>query len=197
MNNTDATFYASQYGIKIEICSSNTSAKIAAEDAAGVQAVIIELLQALKPEQFAELLKVIPAAEQIAAEEKAAEEKAAEEKAAEEKAAEEKAAEEKAAEEKATAKNVVLASFGAFNERRYSTPWAAQVTPEGYDFSVGTYTGNGRRGEDGDLVVFAPATGAIYAYGQKDYRSARGSNTQYARWDGQAFQACDKIGRPV
>ena len=182
MNNTDATFYASQYGIKIEICSSNTSAKIAAEDAAGVQAVIIELLQALKPEQFAELLKVIPAAEQIAAEEKAAEEKAAEEK---------------AAEEKATAKNVVLASFGAFNERRYSTPWAAQVTPEGYDFSVGTYTGNGRRGEDGDLVVFAPATGAIYAYGQKDYRSARGSNTQYARWDGQAFQACDKIGRPV
>lgn len=192
MNNTDATFYASQYGIKIEICSSNTSAKISAEDAAGVQAVIIELLQALKPEQFAELLKVIPAAEQSAAEEKAAEEKAAEEK-----TAPEKAAEEKAAEEKATAKNVVIASFGAFNERRYSTPWVAQLTPEGYDFSVGTYTGNGRRGEEGDLVVFAPVNGAIYAYGQKDYRSARGSNTKYARWDGQAFQACDKIGRPV
>lgn len=65
----------------------------------------------------------------------------------------------------------VIKSYGVFNQRRYGTPWAGAVEKLGkYDFSVGEYTGNGRNGEEGDLRIKNTVEGAVYAYGQKDYR---------------------------
>ena len=61
---------------------------------------------------------------------------------------------------------------------------------------VGTYTGNARQGEGGDLVVFEPVVGQVYGYGQKDYRSSR-SMVCYAKWDGSGFVRCDKLGREL
>ena len=95
------------------------------------------------------------------------------------------------------ATNAVIETFDSYNQRRYSTPWVCLMTDEGgYDFksNVGTYTGNGRNGEEGDLVVFEPVIDQVYGYGQKDYR---GGNTvkSYAKWDGEKFVECDKLGR--
>ena len=93
-------------------------------------------------------------------------------------------------------KNAIIESFESFNQRRYSTPWVCKMTERGeYNFkaNVGTYTGNGRAGEEGDLVVFDPEVGCVYGYGQKDYR---GNNTriQYAKFDGERFVPCGKLG---
>lgn len=93
--------------------------------------------------------------------------------------------------------NAVIKSFSEYNQRRYSTPWVCKMTEDGKcDFAsrVGIYTGNGKNGEAGDLVVFEPEHGQVYGYGQKDYR---GGNTmiEYAKWDGVEFVKCDKLGR--
>lgn len=73
----------------------------------------------------------------------------------------------------------VIASYGEFNERRYGNPWVAKVDPRTAkpDFSVrvGGYTGGYNMGEAGDLYVYEPEEGAVYMYGQKDYR---GHNTE-------------------
>lgn len=72
--------------------------------------------------------------------------------------------------------NAVLDSWGAYNQRRYGCPWVCVMRADGsYNFEprVGTYTGNARQGEGGDLVVFEPVVGQVYGYGQKDYRSSR------------------------
>ena len=95
------------------------------------------------------------------------------------------------------ATNATIASFDSFNQRRYGTPLVCVMTETGgYDFDakVGTYTGDGRRGEEGDLVVLEPVVGQVYGYGQKDYR---GGNTikKFAKWDGKEFVECDKLGR--
>jgi hypothetical protein len=92
---------------------------------------------------------------------------------------------------------IIIKSYESFNQRRYSTPWVCEMTQDGkYDFSkrVGTYTGNGYQGEEGDLVIFDPVVGQVYGYGQKDHR---GGNTEkaYVKWDGSRLVPCDKIGR--
>lgn len=72
--------------------------------------------------------------------------------------------------------NAVLDSWGAYNQRRYGCPWVCVMRADGsYNFEprIGTYTGNARQGEGGDLVVFEPVVGQVYGYGQKDYRSSR------------------------
>lgn len=94
-------------------------------------------------------------------------------------------------------KTVILHIYDDFNPRRYGTPWVCQVTERGdFDFShrIGTYTGDGRKGSAGHLVVFDPIIDQVYAYGQKDYR---GNNTarDFVLWDGEAFIPCDKCGR--
>lgn len=93
--------------------------------------------------------------------------------------------------------NAVIAHYEAYNQRRYSAPWACKMTVDGkYDFGdrVSVYTGNARNGEAGDLVITTPEIGQVYGYGQKDHR---GGNTviNYAKWDGESFAACDKLGR--
>lgn len=91
---------------------------------------------------------------------------------------------------------ISIKRFSSYNFRRYSTPWVATIKAGKYDFSSrpGYYTGNGRTGEEGDLMVIDPEVGVIYAYGQKDYR---GGNTliAFAIWDGEKFVPCDKAGR--
>lgn len=70
-------------------------------------------------------------------------------------------------------KNLVVATYEAFNQRRYGNPWIAKVGPNGkpsFEKKVGSYTGTYGRGESGELYIFEPEEGAIYAYGQKDYR---------------------------
>lgn len=94
-------------------------------------------------------------------------------------------------------KNAVIEHFYSYNERRYSTPWVCCMNEDGsHDFSkkVGTYTAD--HGDEGDLVVFAPVTGQVYGFGQKDYRGNR-TEKKYAKWDGSAFVPCDKIGRCI
>lgn len=95
--------------------------------------------------------------------------------------------------------NVVLDSWGAYNQRRYGCPWVCVMRADGsYNFEprVGTYTGNARQGEGGDLVVFEPVVGQVYGYGQKDYRGGR-SMVCFAKWDGSGFVRCDKLGREL
>ena len=71
---------------------------------------------------------------------------------------------------------------------------STQINNGKYDFSqkIGCYTA--ADGEEGDLVVFAPIVGQVYAYGQKDYR---GGNTEksFCKWNGVEFQDCDILGR--
>lgn len=91
-------------------------------------------------------------------------------------------------------KNATIEHFESYNKRRYGTPWVCAMTDTGkYDFSksVGTYTGSD--GDDGDLVVFEPVIGQVYGWGQKDYR---GGNTikKFAKWTGNEFMECDKLG---
>lgn len=96
-------------------------------------------------------------------------------------------------------KNQIIASFEMFNKRRYSSPYVCKMGDNGtynFDDRVGVYTGNGREGEAGDLVVFEPVVGQVYGYEQKDYR---GGNTMknYAKWDGEKFVPCDILGREI
>ena len=91
-------------------------------------------------------------------------------------------------------KNAVIHSYGEFNQRRYSNPWVARVDERGkLDFAakVGAYTGAYGKGEAGDLYVYEPEEGAVYAYGQKDYRGSNGGY-EYAQYKDGAFVAIEK-----
>lgn len=95
------------------------------------------------------------------------------------------------------AKNVVLATFGDYNERRFSAPWCCTMTDAGkFDFSSrpAVFTGDTRKGYGGDLVVTAPKIDVVYAYGHKDTRGNHGF-TRFAKWDGIQFVPCDRLGR--
>lgn len=73
-----------------------------------------------------------------------------------------------------------VAKYDEFNHRRYSNPWVARVKSDGkIDFAVpiGGYSGAYGKGEAGELYITNPIEGAVYAYGQKDYR---GNNGGYA-----------------
>ena len=71
---------------------------------------------------------------------------------------------------------ITISTFDSYNFRRYGRPWVAIVNPKTAkpDFTrkIGGYTGSD--GEAGDLYVIDPVDGAVYMYGQKDYR---GNNT--------------------
>ena len=95
-------------------------------------------------------------------------------------------------------KNQVIATYGSYNFRRYSAPWVCRMTDTGkYDFKhqIGTYTGDARKGEAGDLVGFEPEEGAVYGYGQKDYRKASNTEINHVKYLNGAFVQCDKLGR--
>jgi hypothetical protein len=87
---------------------------------------------------------------------------------------------------------LVVKSYSEFNFRRYSNPWTAKVNPATgkIDFSskVGSYTGGYNKGEAGQLYIYNPVEGAVYAYGQKDYRG-NNSETNYIKIvDGQTVE---------
>ena len=86
-------------------------------------------------------------------------------------------------------KNAVIRKYGEFNQRRYGNPWVARVDARGkLDFTVkvGAYTGAYGKGEAGDLYVFEAEDGAVYAFGQKDYRGSNGGY-EYAKFVGGEF----------
>ena len=92
-------------------------------------------------------------------------------------------------------KNAIIKQYGDFNFRRYSNPWVATVAPNGkLDFSarVGGYTGGYNKGEAGSLYVTDPVEGAVYAYGQKDYRGHNGGY-DYAQYLNGEFVDVDKV----
>lgn len=94
------------------------------------------------------------------------------------------------------AKNVVVAHFDRYNERRYGIPWVCVMTENGrFDFSheVGTYTE--KPGREGDLIVFRPVIGQVYGWGQKDYRGGKKTEKNFCKWNGTAFVGCDKLGK--
>ena len=93
---------------------------------------------------------------------------------------------------------IIVESYGAFNFRRYSNPWVAIMVDGKPDFSakVGGYTGKYNKGEAGDLYITNPVEGAVYAYGQKDYK---GNNTEmaYLKYVDGELVGVDKLGRAV
>lgn len=95
--------------------------------------------------------------------------------------------------------NAVIATYGDYNNLRYSAPWVTTVDKRGnliFDGDIGRFTGNPETGEGGMLVVSSPALGMVYAYGQRDFRGAK--NTQcYARWDGSQFLPCTRFGKSM
>ena len=91
---------------------------------------------------------------------------------------------------------VVVGRYESFNQRRYSNPWVAIVSKETgkIDFSakVGGYTGGYGKGEAGELYINNPVVGAVYAYGQKDYRGNNGGY-QYVKYIGDGhFEDVEK-----
>ena len=95
------------------------------------------------------------------------------------------------------AENVVLATYGSYNERRYSRPWLAIIKSGRYDFDAGRAAGyctEASAGDGGDIIIRKPATGVVYAHGQKDHRG-KGTRIRFAKWDGEKFVECDKAGR--
>lgn len=95
--------------------------------------------------------------------------------------------------------NAVLGSWWRYDQRQYGCPWVCVMRADGsYNFEphVGTYTGNARQGEGGDLVVFEPVVGQVYGYGQENYRGGR-SMVCFAKWNGSGFVCCDKLGREL
>ena len=84
----------------------------------------------------------------------------------------------------------ILKHYESFNSRRYGNPWVAIVdkatAKPDFSVKVGGYTGGYNRGEAGDLYVFEPKDGAVYMFGQKDYR---GGNTErgYVKFVGGEF----------
>jgi hypothetical protein len=91
---------------------------------------------------------------------------------------------------------VVIAEYGAFNQRRYSNPWVAIVDKHTgkMDFPqrVGGYTGGWGKGEAGQLYIIEPVEGAVYAYGQKDHRGNNGGY-EYAKYIGGQFVPVAKV----
>lgn len=88
-----------------------------------------------------------------------------------------------------------IKSYSSFNRRRYSDPWAVLVKPDGKpDFTrrVATYTGGFHTGDAGYLCIENPTDGAVYMYGQRDYR---GNNTEtgYVQWKNGSFVSVDKL----
>jgi hypothetical protein len=84
---------------------------------------------------------------------------------------------------------ITLETYSAFNARRYGDPWVGVVDPESakIKFSdVGGYTGGRRTGDAGTLYIRTPVEGAVYAYGQKDYRKNVGETT-YVKYTGGEF----------
>lgn len=91
---------------------------------------------------------------------------------------------------------VTISKYSNFNQRRYSNPWVAIVSKATgkMDFTqrVGGYTGRYGAGEAGELYITDPQAGAVYAYGQKDYRGNNGGY-QYAKYLGDGhFADVDK-----
>jgi hypothetical protein len=89
-----------------------------------------------------------------------------------------------------------IRTYAAYNERRYSDPWVAIVNPKTakIDFSerVGGYTGARGKGEAGDLYIIDPQPGAIYAYGQKDYRNTKYTTVIYILCTEDGYQEIPK-----
>lgn len=96
--------------------------------------------------------------------------------------------------EKQAPKNVVISTYDAFNFRRYGDPWVALVDSNGrinFKPHVGCYTGARGKGEAGELYVYAPVEGQVYAYGQKDYRGRNGGYG-YVQFVGGKFVNVEK-----
>lgn len=89
-------------------------------------------------------------------------------------------------------RNVTVQQYDSYNARRYSKPWIALVDSKGkIDFSkdIGAYSGNA--GDAGELYVYEPQEGQVYAYGQKDSRGNNGGYS-YLKFVNGKFEPVDK-----
>lgn len=92
-----------------------------------------------------------------------------------------------------------LKKYDSFNSRRYGNPWVAIVSKDGkIDFTckIGGYTGAYNKGEAGELYVSDPIEGAVYAYGQKDFRGKNGCY-EYVQYIDGHFMPVDKSNLSV
>ena len=88
----------------------------------------------------------------------------------------------------------IIKKYSEFNFRRFSNPWVARVASNGkidFNAKVGGYTGAYGKGEAGSLYIENPVEGAVYAYGQKDYRGNAGGY-EYVKFVGGEFVAVEK-----
>lgn len=93
-------------------------------------------------------------------------------------------------------KNFIVATYGSYNPRRYSRPWVCEISETGqylFDKKIGIFDGKDDGG-GGDLVIYEPVEGQVYAYGQKDYR---GNNTEHVifKYVGGEMLPCSKLGK--
>lgn len=93
-------------------------------------------------------------------------------------------------------KMLKVKDYSEFNFRRYSNPWIAKLNEElkpDFDAKAGGYSGGYNKGEAGYLYITQPEEGAIYMYGQKDYR---GGNTEreYVKIVNGVCVSCNKLG---
>ena len=80
--------------------------------------------------------------------------------------------------------------YESFNQRRYGNPWVAKLGADGKpDFAnkIGGYTGRYNAGEAGDLYITTPEDGAVYIYGQKDYRNEKYTERCYVVYKKNEF----------
>ena len=90
----------------------------------------------------------------------------------------------------------VVATYGSYNRRRYSKPWICEISDTGeyvFDKKVAMFDGLDD-GKGGDLVIFNPIEGRVYAYGQRDYR---GNNTDHVifKYVGGKMLPCSRLGK--
>lgn len=85
----------------------------------------------------------------------------------------------------------IATASNAYNERRYSTPWAAEIVDGKYEFIRGAWY-------DGKEIITIedPQVGHIYACGQKDKRGGNTANLR-AMWDGEKFVPLDSRNNPT
>ena len=89
----------------------------------------------------------------------------------------------------------VLKTFSGYNSRRYSDPWVGIVDRNtakiNFNIKVGGYTGGYHAGEAGNLYLFDPKEGEVYAYGQKDYRGNK-TEMDYVLYENGEFTEIKK-----
>jgi hypothetical protein len=100
----------------------------------------------------------------------------------------------------------IIRSYGAYSPKQHGTPWVAEVDILGNIIfggesqkKVGKYSGGYATGNKGDLIIYNPKDGKVYAYGRKNYTrtekpQAKSKDVYFVIYLNGVFKPCDKLG---